>query len=74
MENWIRFAGKPVEFGPAAIGRLIRWRHFQRLPFLHGDMNPLVLCQRKGFQRTQHTLFVNGLKMYSHADLLYRLR
>ena len=68
-----RFVGKPVEFGPAVINWLCGLPTKRTFPIFHGHMNSLVLCQSKGFQRAQYTLLVNGLKMYRHGTLSYRV-
>jgi hypothetical protein len=65
-----RFVGKPVEFGAAVIEWLSRFPTQRTIPIFHGHMNSLVLCRRKGFQRAQYTLVVNGLKMYCHGTCI----
>ncbi len=69
---WVvtRFVCNPVEFGPTVIKLLRRIPTERMLPLFHGHMHPLMLCQRKRFQRAQYALLVNGLKVYRHGAFI----
>jgi hypothetical protein len=66
----MRFAGKPLEFGPTVIRLVCGFPTKRALPLIHGYVNSLMLGQGKRFQRAQYALLVNGLKVYRHGTTI----